>query len=742
MITYKISVFGVIQGVGFRPFVYNLASKFQYNGMVKNDGSSVSIVIQADNIDIDKFLFELHCDKPQNASINHISVEKINSFVYDDFTIQKSSNNTKNLIYSALPQDLGICKLCLDELNDKHNRRFKYAFINCIHCGPRYSIIKSLPYDRCNTAMNDFKMCDKCDIEYHSSDNRRFHAQPNSCPSCAIELTLFDRDKNSIAKNNDAIKVAISLIKSGKILAIKGIGGFNFVCKVEFDIIEKLRLLKNRPSKPFAIMFYDVLKASKYFHIQKKDKQLLESKQAPIVLLSKDNVNLPENLAPNLNNIGVIIAYSALHKMLLENINEPLIFTSANLSKEPMITSKNEAYVKIPHIFDYLLDYNRDIINAIDDSLILSLANGRNLFLRPSRGYYPLSIKLNKFYSDDAILALGANQKNQISIFYKDNIVVSPYICDLESVDSVLYFKRVIELFLGIYNITPKIILRDSHTQYNSSKIALEMKDRFNATILNIYHHKAHFYSVLFDNDLLDIQNALGVIFDSVGYGDDGNFWGGEFFVKSNGDIYRIAHIRYFPLISDNNSIKDNKKISIGILYGILGDAILDLNIKDVKLYHQIYKKNLNCVSSSSMGKIFDCVAYFCGLEKQSYEGESGMVLEALYDDSIDEYYTYEIRNDEIILDSMILEMIKENDKRKIASKFINMIVKMIVEIALKYRYPVFVSGGVFQNQILCNKLYDIMEKHNIKLYMHTKTTPNDGGISLGQIGAYINGDY
>ena len=740
--TYKISIFGIVQGVGFRPFIYNLASKFQYNGFVKNNGGSVYIILQANNIDIDMFLFELNKNKPQNALINDIKIQKIESkILYDHFQIKKSTNNKKNLIHSALPQDLGICKFCLRELNNKSNRRFDYAFINCIYCGPRYSIIKSLPYDRKNTSMNDFKMCSKCKAEYDSSDNRRFHAEPNSCAICGIKLSLFDTNKKNIANNNNALNLAISLLKNDKILAIKGVGGFNLVCKVEFHIIEKLRLLKNRPSKPFAIIFGDINKASKYFNIDKHNKKLLTSKYAPIVLLTP-LLPLPKNIAPNLNKIGVLIAYSPLHKMILKEFDEPLIFTSANLSSEPIIISKNEMYKKITHIFDYLLDYNRDIINPIDDSLLVKLQNNKAIFLRPARGFYPLHIKQNKYYSDDVILALGANQKNQIAIFYKNNIIISPYIADLESVDSIVYYKKTIDLFLKIYQITPKIILRDCHLQYNSSKIALELQEKFNAKILNIYHHKAHFYSVLLDNDLLGIKNALGVVFDGTGLGEDNHIWGGEFFVKQNSKITRILHIKYFPLLSDNNLTKDNKKIALGILYGILGDEILSLDIPDIALYHQIYKNNINCVYSSSMGRIFDFVAYCCSLEKQSYEGESGLFIESLYDENIKDSFVFEISGEEIILDLMILEILKEKDKTKIASKFINTIANLIMEIALRYQYPLFVSGGVFQNRILCNKLQNLAKKHHIKLYMHDKITPNDGGISLGQIGAYINGDF
>ncbi|WP_181646852.1 carbamoyltransferase HypF [Helicobacter sp. 16-1353] len=767
MQTCKINIYGIVQGVGFRPFIYNLANEFALKGYVKNVGSGVEIVIQ-DKLEknITYFIKAIPLRIPQNAIISNIFIKKIKSkIIYKDFTIKKSTLEIGNLIYSAIPQDLAICNDCLREFNSTSNRRHLYAFINCINCGPRYSIIKSLPYDRKNTAMSNFVMCEICNNEYNNTMDRRFHAQPNSCHKCGISLSIFDKNAKDCNENLDSsnkskkipnvespkdrnicvIKQAQNLIYKNKILAIKGIGGFNFVCKIDFNVIDRLRILKNRPSKPFAIMFRDLAHLKRYFHISDMEEKTLNNPISPILLLKNPKITFPSNLAPNLDTIGVIIAYSPLHKLLFRNQKKPLIFTSANLSGEPLVTTKDEAFKKIANVFDYLVDYNRDIINPIDDSVNIILENKKRILLRAARGYYPLSVKID-FYTSSVILALGANQKNQIAIFYKNFVIISPFIGDLESVDSINLFQQTINLFLDIYKLKPAIILCDAHSQYQSSKIALSLSSKFNAKLFRIYHHRAHFYSVLFDNNIYKKDRILGIIFDGTGFGEDNNIWGGVFFIKEKNTLKRILHFKYFPIIGDNNYIRDNKKIVAGILFSIFGNKILDeLPIENINIYYQIYKQNLNCFLTSSVGRIFDFVAFFCGVEKQSYEGESGMIIESLYDKNITESYKYEIIHNEIILDSMFREILQDykyGEKVKIASKFINTLVAIVVDVIVRENAIVVFSGGVFQNKILCDRLICELNKRKIIYYMHDKIPPNDGGIAFGQIAAYLSNDY
>lgn len=776
MQTCKINIYGIVQGVGFRPFIYNLAKKLSLKGYVKNIGSGVEILLQdALEENITNFIKEIPLKIPKNAIISNIFIKKIKSkTIYKDFVIKKSTLEFDNLIYSAIPQDLAICDDCLREFSSTKDRRQLYAFINCVNCGPRYSIIKSLPYDRKNTAMNDFIMCEICNSEYNDTTDRRFHAQPNSCHKCGISLDIFDKYAKNLLYNKDSadsirnisigidreslknknyfiIKYIQNFISKNKIIALKGIGGFNFICKIDFNVIERLRMLKNRPDKPFAIMFRDLAHLKRYFNINDIEARILSLPSAPIVLLKNPKVKFPSNLAPNLNTIGVIIAYSPLHKLLFRNQQKPLIFTSANLSREPLIITKELAFKKIASVFDYLVDYNRDIINPIDDSVNIILKNKKPLLLRAARGYYPLSIK-SDFYTSSVILALGANQKNQIAIFYKNFAIISPFIGDLESVDSYNLFQRTIWLFLDIYKLNPTIILCDAHPQYQSSKIALSLSAKFNAKLFKIYHHRAHFYSVLFDNNLYKKDKVLGIIFDGTGLGEDGKIWGGEFFIKENNTIKRIFHFKYFPIIGDNNDIRDNKKIVVGILFDIFGDKVLEeLQIENMSLYYQAYKQNLNCFLTSSVGRIFDFVAFFCGIEKQSYEGQSGMIIESLYDKNITESYSYEIINDEIVLDSMFRGILQDSkhsrisklDKKiQIASKFINTLVEIIIDIAVSQNAIVAFSGGVFQNKILCDRIIHSFNKRKITFYMHDKLSPNDGGIAFGQIASYLTNDY
>lgn len=780
MITYKIYVSGMVQGVGFRPFIYNLANEFNFNGYIKNAGSGVEILVQSFiKKDIKEFIKNIPLKAPENSEISVISVKTLILYKkkYKDFSIKRSSLKYSNLIYSTIPKDVAICDKCLKELNSKTNRRYSYAFINCINCGPRYSIIKDLPYDRKNTSMHNFKMCEHCYIEYNDKENRRFHAQPNSCSHCGISLQIFDKFKNIISlrnsqdsqenakilqnnlnyKNLSIINLCKKLISQNKILALKGVGGFNFICNIDFSVIQRLRELKNRPTKPFVVMFRDLAHLKLYFDISNFEAKLLNSKVAPIVLLNNIKSKLPSkfstkilaNVAPNLNSIGVILAYSPLHKMLLKGLRKPIIFTSANISKEPLIKSKEEAFQKISNVFDYLIDYNRDIVNPIDDSLSLVLENKQTLLLRAGRGFYPLNFK-SDFYTNDVILALGADSKSQIAIFYKDSIVISPFIGDLYGVDSINLFKNTINLFLNIYKLKPKIILMDMHPFYKSNKIARELSKQFNTKLFGIYHHKAHFYSVLLDNHIFKRDRVLGVIFDGTGFGMDSNIWGGEFFMKENNHINRIFHFKYFPILGGDNAIGDNKKIALGILFSIYDKNIpKTFQMDNLNLYYQMYKQNLNSTLSSSIGRIFDFVAYFCGVTKQSFEGESGLVLESLYDFDIKEYYKYKIKGSEIILDSMFKEIFLEStqkstniNKVQIASKFINTLVEIIIQIATIKESCVVFSGGVFQNRVLSNKLILELQKRKIEFYFHNKIPPNDGGIALGQVGAYLNRDY
>lgn len=742
MLSYRILIFGMVQGVGYRPFVFNLALRHNVNGFVKNNNGIVEILAQGSGSNINDFICAIYNQFPQNAVVKAIEMEEIKEFrEFSDFSIHLSSKTiSQSTINAIIPHDLSICKECQKEI--ENSRRRDYAFINCINCGPRYSIFKNFPYDRVNTAMSEFKMCHECRAEYDNPLDRRFHAQPNSCPKCAISLLLYDNVGNRIFCADEIASIK-KLLFSGKIIALKGIGGFNLVCKVNFELISKLRLLKKREKKPFALMFYDKTILKKYFNLSQKEEELLESSFAPIVLL-KDSARvgyreLPSNLS--VNGIGVVLAYSPLHKLLLRGSNEPIVFTSANAHGNP-IQINIQAMLKDSYLFDYLLDYNREIINSIDDSVGFVLSNNDFVMLRCGRGKYPLLKNINHI-SNQVILSLGANAKNQISLYFQNTIITSPYLGDFENLEVLNRARAMIKFLLKIYNLNIDIILCDMHPQYSSVKLAKELSHSLNVPLYGVYHHKAHFYSAYLDNDCSG--SALGVVFDGSGYGEDGTIWGGEFFLFCNGVLERINHFQYFPLLGGETAIRDIKKVTLGILLSLYGEEIpLDKNkFEHFDIYCHMYKNNINSPLTSSVGRIFDVVAYLCGLEYQSYEGHSGAYIESLYDEDICDFYEYEINNC-IDLKKIINCMIIDHHTRRqrmIASKFINTLVEIVLQMALRYNLPVIFSGGVFQNRILCDRILEKFKQHNIDCYMHKDFTTNDGGISLGQIGAYINND-
>lgn len=773
MITKKIYISGIVQGVGFRPFVYKLAHIFNIKGYVKNINSNALIIIQQkDSAKIADFIYHLKQNMPQNAIISNIRIHNIaQSIIYKTFSIKESKTIKNSVDYSAIPLDLALCKDCQKELNSPKNRRFNYAFINCINCGPRYTIIKHLPYDRERTAMNDFQMCKDCKKEYSDVNNRRFHAQPNSCPKCGITLTLYDNKNNELKITSDSHKKGIfgflqDEIKKGKIACIKGIGGFNLICAVTTDAINTLRIRKNRPRKPFAIAFMDIKCVKKYFDISKSEENALLLPSAPIVLLKNPKITLPKNLSFHLDTFGVVIAYSALHKLLFKNYDKPLIFTSANLNGESIIYKKSAAMAKIPHIFDYLLDYNREIYNPIDDSLAFILQD-KIATLRAGRGDYPL-LKKCRFKSKDIILALGANQKSQIAIFFSGYILISRYIGDLHNIDVINALYREIYLLLSFYNLTPNVIICDCHKHYESSKIALILAQKYNARLCRVFHHRAHFYSNVFDNNIKN-KAILGVVFDGTGFGEDNSIWGGEFFMfKNNADstqlaesthiktareaiLKRIYHFSNFSLLGGESAIKDISKIALSLLFKVYGRAIpLESKFNNVNLLYQMYQKHINSPQTSSVGRLFDFVAFMCGLENQSFEGESGGFVESLFNPHIAESYDFTITKGEISLDGIIRGIIddyKHRDSSVIATKFINTLTMIILQIALRKKEEiphlvVVFSGGVFANKILCDRIAHFFKRHKIAHYFHRQIPTNDGGIAVGQVVAFLQNDF
>ncbi|MCG3687793.1 carbamoyltransferase HypF [Aliarcobacter butzleri] len=743
MINKKISIFGIVQGVGFRPFIYNLAIKYDIKGWVKNDENGVEIEAYSTQENIENFINEIKSNPPVLAKITNIKIEKNNEIKeYKNFEIiQSSSSKDKTTIISP---DIAICDDCIKDIDDIGNFRYNYSLTNCTNCGPRYSIIKTVPYDRANTSMNDFKLCKKCEDEYKNPLNRRYHAQPVACEDCGPNMALYNINDSILSYNIKAIEQTANLIKDGYVIAVKGIGGFHIVCDATNDkVVNKLREIKNRPNKPFAVMFNNINSIKQYTNINYQEEEILTSKEKPIVLVKKRiNTNLSSYIAPNISKLGCFIANCGIHHLLFKYLQNPIVATSANLKDEPIIRSKDEIIGKLGNIVDFVLDYNRDIVNSSDDSIVQNVENYK-IKLRNARGYAPTHIKIEKDLKNK-VLCLGANQKSTISLGFKNNFILSPYIGDLNSISSMEYFNRTINSFKNFYDFVPDTVVCDLHPKYESTKYAFKLlQDNPNIKLIQVQHHYAHILSVMAENGLED--EVLGFAFDGTGYGDDGNIWGGEVFIASRKEYKRINHIKYFRLLGGEMAIKEPKRVALSLLFDIFTlDEILALdsfvvkafNKEEIKTLYTMWQKALNAPFCSSIGRLFDAISSFANiLHTQTFEGETGLLIEENYDNSIKDNYEYKIVDENIDITPMIRQIIEDKDKKVISSKFINTLVNIIIEISNKHKnLPVVFSGGVFQNKTLLELLIKKFKGQGRVFYFNIDVPTNDEGISIGQL--------
>lgn len=738
MIETHIKIKGIVQGVGFRPYVYNLALELDLKGFVNNDESGVNIILQGDEKRINSFIKTVQNTPPPLAKIEKLSTyQQSITEEFDGFNIvQTEVNNAKTSLVSP---DIAVCDECIEDILNPTNFRYNYALTNCTNCGPRYTIIKTVPYDRVNTSMSSFTLCKTCQKEYEDPRNRRYHAQPICCPTCGPVLTLYNKEHQEIAKEEKSLELLASKIKLGEIVAIKSLGGFHLVCDATSSYaVNKLRQRKNRPSKPLAVLFKDIEQIKKTAQLSSCEEALILSKEKPIVLVKKkENSFLSQSIAPNIDRIGVFLPFTPLYVLLFNHIDVPLVATSANLSDEPIIIKKDELYRKLPFVFDYVLDYNRAIINACDDSVV-QVVNEELFMLRKARGYAPDFLTLQKS-SKKAILALGANQKNTLALCFDNTVIISPHIGDLNSIEAMQFFENTLETFKRFYNFTPELIVCDKHPNYETTKWAKQQS----VPIVQIQHHYAHVLSCMAQYQLE--EKVLAFAFDGTGYGDDGNIWGGEVFVASQKEYVRIKHFEYFKLIGGEMAIKQIKRVGLSLLFenyslqelfSLDNPCLKAFSNKEIELLHTVWSKGLNAPLTSSVGRLFDAVCSLAGIEHNvSYEGESGLLIEQAYDKRVQEAYSYEINENCIVLSQTIHQMVHDKDASQICTKFINMLVEIIVEISnANSHLPVVLTGGVFQNKTLLElvcKRFDTLNRR----YYYTKEVPlNDAGIALGQI--------
>ena len=730
MQTHKLTIKGTVQGVGFRPFIYTLAQRQNLKGTVSNGSNGVEIFINSENIEL--FIDSIKKELPPLARIETIDIEEIEFLNFNDFQIIKTKKSGE--IRANIPPDISICAECEAELFNPTNRRYLHPFITCTNCGVRYSIIHDLPYDRVNTSMRDFKMCKACEAEYNNPIDRRYHAQPIGCHDCGAKLKLVGRDAP-----NPTIDNIVKLIKEGNILAIKGVGGYHLVCDATNQkAIQKLRDRKKRPTKPFAVMVKDMKMARELAHINKKEEELLISKERPVVLLNSVGLRATRpTVAPNISRIGLFLPYTPLHLLILKELNRPLIATSANITDEPIATTTKDIK-KLSNIYDYLVDHDREIVNGCDDSVVMVVKN-QTIFIRRARGYTPTSIKL-PFKLKQKVLAIGANQKSTIAIGFDNRAILSPHIADLDGIESIEYFKKNIENLKRIYRFKPQIVVHDKHPNYESTKYAKQEGNHKGLPLQSIQHHYAHILGVMVGRDAP--IPILGVAFDGTGYGDDGNLWGGEFLICDYRGYKRVTHIRYFKLLGGAKAIKEPKRVALSLLFDIYGEEVISglkppiptvkaFTPNELKTQYLMWKKGLNSPLSSSVGRLFDAVASLTGVcQVMSFEGESGMRMEEFYSDSIKEHYPFTREDREINILPMIKYITKERDKTIAISKFFNTLVEIIYIIYKQHNLPLVLSGGVFQNRVLLELVLDRIPTAIIS----NQIPPNDGGIALGQI--------
>ena len=754
MSTFHIHIQGIVQGVGFRPFVYSLALSEKLLGWVNNSTDGVHIEINADEIKANAFLNSIIQNPPELAHITDSHIFKTEEKVFSKFEIiQSKSADETNVL---LTPDFGLCPTCKKEIHDPDNKRFNYPFTTCINCGPRFSINKKLPYDRETTTMDHFEMCESCQKEYNDPKNRRYYSQTNSCPDCSIELSLVNSEGELISNGNICLSDVVGFWEEGKIVAIKGIGGYLLTCDATNpEVIKLLRQRKNRPDKPLAVMYPNLKVVKNELTVSKIEQNELQSVNAPIVILDindKSNTSIDvDSVAPHLNCIGAMLPYTPLYELLLSDFGKPIIATSGNVSGSPIIFEDKQAEEELLSIADYLLVNNRNIVVPQDDSVIrYSAQHEQRIIIRRSRGLSPAYINPELKVPALNIFAAGGGLKSTFSFTCFQNFYTSQYLGNLENIITQSSYNKVAEHFFEIFDSNPDIVLADKHPLYYARQYATELADKLSIPIFSYQHHKAHFAAVLGENNLLQCNDAvLGIIWDGTGYGDDKNIWGGEFFEFKNGEIERIAHYEYFDHILGDKMAKEPRITALSMEFKNQSAEEV-LKPKFTSLEWHIYGVLLgkeNNLKTSSIGRLFDAVASLLGLiDISSFEGQGGMFLEqcasSWFSENNEEihpvYFTPDVNSTiSINLEKIIADILSDVAKEKIAAQFHLSLVEMIKHVAQKSNNKnLAFSGGVFQNSLLVDLIIENLQS-DFKLYFHKQLSPNDENISFGQVMLY-----
>ena len=742
----KIGIQGTVQGIGFRPFVYNLAHEKKLHGYVLNTSAGVDIEVEGESSNLELFVEAIKSNRLPLAHIADIRTTPLSVQKDKGFVIKESASRAGKI--TAIPPDISICNDCLKELQAPEDRRYRYPFINCTNCGPRYTIIEDIPYDRPFTSMRTFDMCEDCAKEYTDPLNRRFHAQPNACPVCGPRVTLCDKDQKVLTPE-DPIARAVDLLKQGNIVAVKGLGGFHLAVDAENSrAVKLLRTRKHREEKPLALMAYDMDCIRRFAHVNSEEEALLTASSRPIVILEK---KFPNSISPDVSmhnrNFGVMLPYTPLHYLLVDSDLAALVMTSGNTSQEPISIDNADAFNRLGSIADFFLIHNRDIYLRADDSIVRHI-HAKTRMIRHARGYAPSPIYLKDSFPQ--ILACGAETANTVCLTKGRHAFISQHIGDLTNLDSLNSFEHTISHLKQIFDIDPELMAYDLHPDYLSTKFAHQ---ETGVKKVGVQHHHAHIASCMTEHGIA--EPVIGLAFDGTGYGTDGRIWGGEILFSRLDRFDRLAHFDYMPMPGGNAAVKEPWRMAVSYLHHTFGERLWDLKLplfrhiekRKIQFMLDMIEKGVNCPETSSLGRLFDGVSALSGIRyRVSYEGQAAVELETAATGSDGKPFPFEYKKENkvyqistsAIIRAVVDDISKGERVSAISHRFHITLIRLFADLCAALRSEngcnrIVLSGGVFQNAILLSGLSEILQENGFKVYSHSKVPTNDGGISFGQ---------
>ncbi len=758
---FVVRVSGLVQGVGFRPTVWRLAHELGLEGDVRNDGAGVIIRLWGDEQNRVQFLARLEQESPPLARIDVVETfpldeeeERPNGFYI--------STSGEGAVRTGIVPDAVTCSDCRREILDPADRHYYYPFTNCTHCGPRFSIVRAIPYDRANTSMDRFPMCPICRQEYDDPANRRFHAQPNACPDCGPRVWLEDRQGGELPQDQDMVAVAAHLIREGKILAIKGIGGFHLACDARNEeAVAELRRRKGRYHKPFALMARDEAIISDYCVVEEAERKLLHSTAAPIVLLKQqEHLKLAPSIAPGQGALGFMLPYTPLHILLMEEMSGPIVLTSGNPSEEPQLIANETARQQLAPIADCFLMHDREILNRVDDSVVRVMAD-REQIVRRARGYAPAPLILPPGFDEaSGITALGGELKNTFCLLKEGQAILSPHLGDLENPESYRTYRSTLRLYNALFQHQSQTLVVDLHPGYRSTRLGQELAQRHGVSLLEVQHHHAHVAACMVENGWSrDAGPVLGVVLDGLGYGPDGTLWGGEFLLADYSGYERLGYLRTTPMLGGTQAVLEPWRSAYAHLRDLIGEGqhqgtewMQYLSQQPLEVLDRMMALGVNSPLTSSAGRLFDAVAALLGIcrERIHYEGQAAMELEATVpSDLVGKVEPYPFRldrdgegaavlNPAPMWQALLEDLGNERSKEEMAAAFHGGFAAAVAETAAHLCSDagvntVALSGGVFQNRILFEGVVADLESRGLQVLTHSRVPTNDGGISLGQ---------